>query len=237
MIDIIDAAIEGSVEAELILGVLFEQGYFGENPEKTFEWFKRAADHGSHLAQYIVSEKLKDGKGVAKNNDEAFKYLLKAVDGNVSPAVIRLAQFYEEGIGVNKSVEDKLSILKKAANSGNVRAALHLGFHFSDTKNTELDYKEALKWFLLAESLGSASAFFHMAGIYKDMHDFANALFYYKKACDSGNENACLFMAINYSKGKLGLEQNDGKAKYYNNRAKEIQLKRKHTNEMLFSLR
>jgi TPR repeat protein len=235
IVGIIDTAFEGNIESELVLGLLFDTGFFGENAEKAFEWYKRSADKDSPLAQYILSGMLKVGNGTPINHNEAFRYLQKSANLKFMPAIIQLALFYEEGIGVSKSIEKKINILKDVALMGSRKAALYLGYHFSDEDNGCLDYKEALKWFFLAESLGASIAYFHIASLYNDMKDFTNALLYYNKACDADDENACLLMAVYYSKGALDLEKDEQKAMQYSERAKALQTKRKSQNEILFS--
>ena len=235
IVAIIDTAFEGNIESELVLGLLFDTGFFGENPEKAFEWYKRAADKGSPLAQYILSGMFKAGNGTPIDYDEAFRYLQLSANLKFMPAIIQLALFYEEGIGVIKSIEKKISILEDEALAGSKKAALYLGFHFSDEMNGCLDYTEALKWFFFAESLGALNAYFFIAGVYRDMKNFTNALAYYNKACDVGDEDACILMAVYYSKGALNLEKDEQKARQYSERAKLLQAKRKSPNETLFS--
>lgn len=102
-----------------------------ESPEKSFEWFLKAANNGDKLSALNLAGIYREGVGVEKNNELAFQWLIKTTKitfGSKTMGFAALGHYYEDGIGTEVNLiqsykyydligprmnEDKLRISKE----------------------------------------------------------------------------------------------------------------------------
>lgn len=87
--------------AEFLVGVAFISGEGAAKDEKeAFEWFKRAAAHGSTLGQFWTGELIAKGRaGMTEDWKSALPYLAKAAEGGSADAYVELGYAYGSGLG------------------------------------------------------------------------------------------------------------------------------------------
>ncbi|MEO8740120.1 MAG: tetratricopeptide repeat protein [Casimicrobiaceae bacterium] len=113
------AADQGSAEAQVSLGVMYENGQgVLRDYEKTLGWYRKAADQGHFGAQNNLGLMYAAGRGVAKNAGQAQEWYAKAAEQGFAPAQNNLAQLYASGALGKKDYAKALEWDRKAANQG-----------------------------------------------------------------------------------------------------------------------
>ncbi len=184
------AAEQGHVDAQYNVGHMYE---IGDADKLSFieaaNWFKKAATAGHVQAQYRLGLFYQKGNGVPQNDNEAIKwYQLAAKQGHVQ-AKERLNTDYKS-ITANK--EQKAATDKKTTEKATEKSKSSA----SSTKNASSSKSESdeVKRFREMAERGDPRAQFNLAycyemgdGVKKDME---KALYWYRKAADSGSDLA-----------------------------------------------
>lgn len=114
---------EGNAEAELGLGLLYDQGNATpENPEAAFALYKMAAEAGLPVAEFNVGALYESGRGVAQNPESAALWFAKAGAHGHHRAQFDVGLLYEQGDGVAQN-PDAAAVWFRAAAGGGVTAA------------------------------------------------------------------------------------------------------------------
>ena len=141
--------------AMLVIGIMYANGDgVQKDKEKSFEWFKKAANTGNLHA----FNKLGNIYATEEDYAKAFKWFKKAADVGDSKAAYNLGYFYTGGLGVKMDLEKALSWYEKAAISGNIDAQLNLGFMYIGGQGTKVNYKKAAYWIKKAKDTGNSKA-------------------------------------------------------------------------------
>ena len=113
---LLDEAQEGSAEAKLGLGTLYDLGLgVARDPAKAFRWYLEAAGEGVADAQFNVAVMLDAGTGVPQDRAEAaIWYARAALRGNVR-AQYNLGILFEIGDGVDRNAALARAWLGRAA--------------------------------------------------------------------------------------------------------------------------
>ncbi|MGI9251474.1 MAG: tetratricopeptide repeat protein [Pseudohongiellaceae bacterium] len=103
--DLLRSAEQGDVYAQLLLGVIYDDGEEGvpENNAEAVRWYKLAAEQGSVEAQIILGLMYDDGDGVPENDVEAMHWYRMAAEQGNADAQFMLATMYALGDGVPKN--------------------------------------------------------------------------------------------------------------------------------------
>lgn len=95
-----EAAEQGDPEAQLQLGLLYEQGNGVErDQEEALRWFTLAAEQGNAAAQANLGDLFEFGDGIKSNKAAAYYYRQAAKQG-YRDAQLDLARLYEQGKGL-----------------------------------------------------------------------------------------------------------------------------------------
>ncbi len=133
------AAQLGNIEAMYMLGLRYmhrdsdnDVYSFGDDPQKSFYWFKNAADRGHQKAQEFVASALYFGDGISKDKEKSFQYAKECSDrGNAECSFFLITFFYKNIACQRCNVEKALILLKRLINKGDKeiysRAAEELG--------------------------------------------------------------------------------------------------------------
>ena len=110
----------GDVEAQLTLGIAFDQGHgVQKSAEKALEWFRRAAAQNHPMGQNSVGQSYVFGRGVAKDPAEAVRWTRLAAEQGYAQAQANLAGFYLDGFGVPRDDKQAAELARKASEQGN----------------------------------------------------------------------------------------------------------------------
>lgn len=153
------AAEQGDANAQLIMGVMYDQGEgVPQDDKEAVKWYKLAAEQGGAEAQYNLGMMYDQGEGAPQDDNEAFKwYKLSAEQGHAS-AQYNLGVMHYEGEGVPQDDKEAVKWYKLAAEQGHASAQNNLGVMYKKGKGVPEDYVEAYKWYNIAASQGEENA-------------------------------------------------------------------------------
>ena len=114
----------GDTGAELNLAYIYA---IGKKYQDAAKWFRRAADHGSADAEYLLGTLYLEGKGVTKSPGEAARWFRNAAEQGHAGAEYSLGTLYAGGLGVGKSPAEAARWYRKAAEQGHAEAENNLG--------------------------------------------------------------------------------------------------------------
>ena len=154
-----EAAERGNAQAQLNLGVMYENGRGVEqSDEQAVECFKEAAEGGNAQAQLNLGVMYFNGRGVEQNYEKAVECFKKAAERGNAQAQCNLGVMYENGRGVEQSDEQAVECFKEAAEGGNAQAQLNLGVMYFNGRGVEQNYEKAVECFKEAAERGNAQA-------------------------------------------------------------------------------
>lgn len=114
---------KGHVDAQYILGSLYEQGPSEiQNFQSAAIWYAKAAEKGHAAAQCNLGSMYFFGKGIAVDYKKARELFEKAAAQGDDIAMINIAMMYYYGRGVPRDLDETVKFLKKASEKGNADA-------------------------------------------------------------------------------------------------------------------
>lgn len=118
-----EAAEQGDPEAQLQLGLLYEQGNGVErDQEEALRWFTLAAEQGNAAAQANLGDLFEFGDGI-KSNKAAAHYYRQAATQGYRDAQLDLGRLYELGKGLPQNPVQAYRWYDLAAHQGDATAA------------------------------------------------------------------------------------------------------------------
>ena len=171
---------------------------------------KQLAEQGDPVAQHILGDIYKKGKGVFQNYTEAHKWVKKAAEQGDPYAQLTLGFMYTKK-GVLQNYTEAHKWVKKAAEQGLPQAQYTLGVMYTE-KGVFQNYTEAHKWVKKAAEQGVPQAQLTLGFMYylegKSVpQNYTEAHKWVKKAAEQGIPLAQLLLGRMYQKGK-GVPQN-----------------------------
>jgi uncharacterized protein len=159
--------------------------------------FRKAAEHGSRLAEFNYAMMLLNGEGGPANVDEGKKWLRKAADANMSHAQYVYGKMYDDGEFVGRDPVEAHRWFLKAAQQGHVQAELALANQFLDGRGTTRDNRQAFVWYKKAAQGGDMTAQYVAGSFYERGGDGVDknlnvARAYYAAAAAQGDPAAKL---------------------------------------------
>ena len=122
------SAEEGNVNAQLMLGTMYEDGLGGLQPDlsQAAHWYEQAANQGYAKAEYNLALLYEDGRGVKQDYKQAAYWYDKAVKAGFTEAQNNLGVLYVLGNGVKKDTAKAKALFSDAAAKGNANAERNL---------------------------------------------------------------------------------------------------------------
>ena len=164
-LEVIAAARKGDILAAKSLVHAHENTDIDE-PEKSFEYLKLAADNGDAESQYLVGEKY-----LKEDEDEvtAYKYFILSADNGDDYGKIRAAMAYEQGIGVTVDYRKAFSYLDKIKDKKlRAESLLSMGQLIETGKIANKIPKDALPYFEESSENGDAEASHYLGLLYSE---------------------------------------------------------------------
>lgn len=119
--------------------------YNKKNRKESLGWFKKAADNGHDVANFMYGLQLFEGDETYKDIVKGIEYMDRAARvGNVA-ANAELGRVFLNGEGVDKDVDKAVSYLKIAA-VANRQSAWMLGNCYKDGVGVNRNYSQAIHW-------------------------------------------------------------------------------------------
>jgi hypothetical protein len=146
------AANQGSAEAQVSLGVMYENGQgVLRDYEKALMWYRKAADQGHFGAQNNIGLMYAAGRGVPKNAGQAQEWFSKAAEQGFAPAQNNLAELYTSGaVGGKKDYAKALEWNRKAAGQGFAIAHSDLGVMYENAQGVPKNLFVAYTYYTIA---------------------------------------------------------------------------------------
>ena len=130
--------------------------------EQALNWYLKAADFGSSIAQTWVGRMYRDSLGVPKDVAVAEQWFLKAAETGHSWHQYDLGKLYADGGAYEKAFK----WYRKAADQDHYRAQYELALVHHHGKGRPQDYAEALRWYRKAGDLGHPLAVYNLGLMY-----------------------------------------------------------------------
>lgn len=122
----LEAAVEDKrIEVLLEIGDFF---YKRDLFEKAYEWYNKAAEEESSIAQLKIGFMFLEGKGVPKNISKSFDWFSKAANNGDPKALFQIAKAYLYGEGREKDYAKSLVWMERASEKGSLKAKEYLPF-------------------------------------------------------------------------------------------------------------
>ena len=178
------AAERGNVDAQVDLGLMYEDGWMGEegyliteDEAEAMKWYRKAAERGNARAQFHVGLIYAGGFGVPVEFVEAVKWFRKAAEQGYVPAQYELGwTYYYGGYGVTKDYAEAKKWLMKAA-------------------EPELEDAQYIPGCIFYKGGGFEDSWYLLGKIYYEgghglTQDYAEAKKWLQKAAEKGNSDA-----------------------------------------------
>ena len=151
------AAQKGNVDAEVILGRIYELGYVYEVPSPNYsnsiKWYMKAAQQGNALAQFSLGEMYDEGLGIPQNYSDAIDwYTQSAQQGHIDAEVV-LADIYFDGKEAEQNYAEAAKWYAMAAQAGDAHAQYMLGRMYEQGRLVPQDFAKTVGLFVQAASL------------------------------------------------------------------------------------
>jgi|GEM_PF-632995 len=201
------AAKTGDTNAQCKVGECYTHGYgTGQDLAQALHWYQAAAEQGNAEACFALGQCYEQGKGVEKDEQQALNWYRKAVDGGSEKAKEHLAE---------------LNALEQ--NDPQIHYELGRRYYWG-MEDKPRDREKAFEHYLAAAEQGHAEATLRMAELYHDEDDHPQALAWYHKAAERGDEHAPYRLGMFYDsseKEDCGVAKDDAKAIHYYQQAAE----------------
>lgn len=190
------AATKGDPEAQYRLACAHLAGKgVPKDPEKAFEWIKKAAAQDYPDAIGGVGHFHAAGIAVAKDEKQAIEWFRKGAEKGSAKARMNLGLSLANGRGVPKDEAEGLKLIDAAAATGNPHALYAQGeTYFYGQFGRSQDYPKALAAFKVAAEAGHVTGQNNLGVMYQQGHgtavDKKAALVWFRKAAEQGNAKA-----------------------------------------------
>lgn len=173
---------KGEPSVQLDLGFMYDNGRYGveQDFEQAVFWYRKAAERGHPVAQFILGTKYMAGTGVGQDLVQAAQWLEKAGEQGVVEAQGILVSMYLNGTGVPRDHAQAMKWLDKIkdrAEQGEIAASQMLGNIYFNGTGVLQDFTEALRWYIKAAAQGHTEMKELLKTVRED-EEFLEALFY-----------------------------------------------------------
>jgi TPR repeat protein len=213
----LNAADQGSAEAQFSVGVMYMFGYGVKlDYAEALRWYRKAADQAHTGAFVNLGNMYAQGEGVPRDDAEALRWFSKAADQAFVQAQHLVGDYYENGRGVQQDYTKALYWYQKAADQDYAPAQNDIGYLYDRGKGVERDDAEALRWYRKAADHSNARSQYHIGMFYAEgravTRDLGQAHAWMEEARSNGDSDAFNWLdqhPLDASEGKsyLGAEE------------------------------
>jgi TPR repeat protein len=121
---------QGSPYGDLALASLKFNGLGGvvKNRHEAFTLFKKTADAGIDVGQFMLGVMHENGEDVVKDYVQAFRFFMLAANQGYPSALFKVGDFHHGGFGVPRDIPKAIPWYERAKAAGHRRAAMVLRF-------------------------------------------------------------------------------------------------------------
>ncbi|MBT3534138.1 MAG: sel1 repeat family protein, partial [Rhodospirillaceae bacterium] len=140
------------VVAHYVMGQVNETGSGrAKDPDKAYQWYRRAAAAGLPRAQNALGRMLMRGLGTTASATGGANWVRRAAKQGYPPAQFNLGYMHQQGLGVERHRVAAANWYRHAAVQGHARAQYNLATRIMAADGLPRDPVQAYKWLLLAE--------------------------------------------------------------------------------------
>ncbi len=151
-----------------------------------------AAGDGS--AMYELGMKLRDGRGVERDQAAASNWFKAGAELGHIPSTVRYAKMLEKGEGIAKDLSGAMSFYQRAADKGSREATHALAALFASGSNGNADFKQAFTLFDRAARAGYVDSQYNLGVLYAAGQgvkpNLAESYKWFSIAAQGGDKNA-----------------------------------------------
>lgn len=174
--------------------------------DKAIECFKKAADEGFPLAQFILGTIYLESLYVAHDIPKSIYYFTLAADQGLSDAHFYLGFIYLNKEFKSINVEKGFYHFNIASELNNKNAHYYLGCHYYYGEYIERNIYKAIHYFYLASQQEYADADFHLGLIYYEgkfvRPKINDSIYFFKKAARENSSMAQFYLGLIYYEGE-----------------------------------
>ena len=135
------------------------QDFVDDLTEMEAVWYRKAAEQGLALAQYLVGSMYANGAvGFTRNAVRAAYWYGRAAEQGHVEAQFSLGFMYVNGKGVPEDNAQAATWFRRAAEQGDARSQALLGGMYTQGQGVPKDDVQAYAWFSIAAAQGNAAA-------------------------------------------------------------------------------
>ena len=184
-------------------------------------WAKRAHEMGDISGTFWLGNFYLKGWGVPKDNAMGLQFLNKCVEHGDLDALVYLAVMYQTGDGVPQNLPESRRLLQIGVDLHHARATNYFGLQYFDRPDIPPNHAEARKLFVKAAELGSVDALRNLGELCGAEKDDAQAMDWFRRAADLGDDNAMVIVGRMYDDG-AGVEKSPAEARKSYDRAVQL---------------
>jgi hypothetical protein len=224
--DIIQGAEDGNIEAQYILGGMYEIGLgVARNDGQCAHWWREASDQGHAGSQKALGSMYFSGRGVPQDYAKSMELYLMAAEQGHPHAQKYVALGYQRGMGLPLDPEKAAYWKAEAAKQiGPETSVVFLDAYQQEESELHSD-KEVFDEFLHQAEKGTTRAYFYVGAAYTagtgTAQDYVEAEKWYRKAADLKLHAGMQALGIFYQLGQ-GVEQDRVEAQTWYYIAEEI---------------
>lgn len=137
-------------------------------PEKSTEWYKKAALDGDAEAMTRYAGALFYGVNTQKDIEQSNRLCKEAIATDGFPdALLDLALRYIHGQGLPVNLNHAFLLMERSAKQGNMAAQNNLGFMYSNGQGVNADNEKALYWYHQSANQGYEGAIMFLCDYYQ----------------------------------------------------------------------
>ena len=187
-------------------------------------WIRRAAEHGSAEAQFVLGMFYEEGRAGTKDFAEALNWYRKAAAQGYAGAYHKIGYYYEYGRGTGQDYAEAAKWYRKGAEQGDRYAQAGLARIYAFALGVDQDYTEAEKWYRKAAEQGHTVSQYNLGMLCQNgqgtKQDSEEAVRWFIKAAEKGYAKAQNSLGVCYERG-LGIRQDYAEAAAWYRKAAE----------------
>ena len=183
----LELADEGDTASMNNLGCLIESDV------EAAEWFLKAADAGSCVAQSNIARYYRYGIGLEKDEKKAIEYYRMSASQDYLPAILALGQLYQYGEGTDVDIDEAVLWYKIAIGKGDISAMKSLADIYH-RQYGHVDINRSIYYYKMGAERGDIASLIRLGEFYEDgvgvEKNISKAIYWYRKAALKDSDEA-----------------------------------------------
>ena len=206
--DILKLSEDGDIFAQNELADMYLYGYgIEEDEEEGVKWLKKSAEVGYWRSMSKLADCYSDGVGVLQDELKAIDLYKKVYELGSGEAANGIGLIYDN----QNNSEEAVKWYRKGFEKGDSRSGYNLAYCYSNGIGVSQDELKALELYKKVYELGLGNAANRIGLIYDNQNNSGEAVKWYRKGFDKGDDWSGYNLAYCYSYG-IGVPQDKQKA-------------------------